>query len=252
MWSRCERWATYFVFGVGYRRTDHVYYFNSSGYWSRSSPLLVSRAPSVHLPLTHTPKLCPYLQSSEAQPSSHTSIRVTPGLASARLGYCRVIPATGLNWSEVVHEVGIFVNVGRFFFFLSKNTLCLTYSLKSLIYDSHFSLYNSCWEILRFSGWNLYPIIYWHLLDMWSQCMCMSLRWMQKGSDAVWLTETSESGEFWEKILVRALFEWPSKQNTIHSNLQKNRAFSSVDRLHRPTEKCFVKMVQIPCFVHLT
>ncbi len=139
MWSRCERWATYFVFGVGYRRTDHVYYFNSSGYWSRSSPLLVSRAPSVHLPLTHTPKLCPYLQSSEAQPSSHTSIRVTPGLASARLGYCRVIPATGLNWSEVVHEVGIFVNVGSFFFFLSKNTLCLTYSLTSTILTSRFT-----------------------------------------------------------------------------------------------------------------
>lgn len=97
MWSRCERCATYFVFGVGYRRPDRVYYFNSSGYWSRSSPLLVSRAPSVHLPLTHTPKLCPYLQSSEAQPSSHTSIRVPPGLASTRL-----LSGHSGHWFELV------------------------------------------------------------------------------------------------------------------------------------------------------
>ncbi len=161
-----------FVFGVGYRRLERVYYFNSSGYWSRSSPLLVSRAPSVHLLLTHTPKLCPYLQSSEAQPSSHSQSGLLRGslrLDSATVGSFR-------HWFELVWSSAWNRNLSECwpFFFLSKNILCLTYSLKSLIYDSHFALYSCCWEILRFSGWNLNPIIYWHLLDMWSQCMCMS------------------------------------------------------------------------------
>ncbi len=211
---------------MGYRRLERVYYFNSSGYWSRSSPLLVSRAPSVHLLLTHTPKLCPYLQSSEAQPSSHSQSGLLRGslrLDSATVGSFR-------HWFELVWSSAWNRNLSECwpFFFLSKNILCLTYSLKSLIYNSHFALYSCCWEILRFSGWNLNPIIYWHLLDMWSQCMCMS------------------------QINLNALFKRPSKQNTIQLNLQKNRALSSVDMIHRPTEKCFVSMEQIPCFVHLT
>lgn len=41
------------VFVLGYRRPDLIYYFKSCGYASRSRPLLVGRAPSVHVPLPH-------------------------------------------------------------------------------------------------------------------------------------------------------------------------------------------------------
>lgn len=40
-------------FVLGYRRPDLIYYFKSSGYMSRSRPVLVGRAPSVHVPLPH-------------------------------------------------------------------------------------------------------------------------------------------------------------------------------------------------------
>lgn len=81
---------------MGYRRPDRVYYFNSSGYWSRSSPVLVGRAPSVHLPLARTKTL----PLSTEEWSSVCLTRLNPGHCRTRFVKIRQLSGSFGGWTD--------------------------------------------------------------------------------------------------------------------------------------------------------
>lgn len=97
--SRCERWAAYMAFCVlAYRRPELIYYFKSSGCASRCRPLLVGRAPSVHVPLPHqtlcldiAPPLLAYIRATRPirRPAPILTSSGTLLGTSAKLGCCR-------------------------------------------------------------------------------------------------------------------------------------------------------------------